>query len=247
MYKNNFNTNSVDKNLLFLYLDVETTGLESTTCGLIEVGGVFEYNGEIIQEFELLINPYTYPFPVEVQEKALAVNNRTIPEIQTFLNQKDCLDWLCQTTKYYTAQFNCNRPFIVGYNVNFDMGFIQAWFNTNNIKFAEHFQYKSIDVLQLVMTLGYLGVIDPFDNNLKDMCLKFDIDLTNAHTAVADIKATRELYKKLLTLLPLATWINPNPDIAHSILNMSKWGSKDLCKRFGIEYYDMKTQYNQVG
>lgn len=240
---NTFNKNSVDKNLLFLYLDVETTGLDSTKAGLVEVSGLFEFQGQILQEFELLINPFTYPREVEIQEKALAVNNRTIPEIQTFLNQKECIDWLCLATKQYTEYYNCNRPFLIGYNTGFDTSFIQEWFNVNNIRFSEYFQYKYIDVLQLSMLLGYMGIIDPFDNNLKDMCLKFGIDLTNAHTAIADIKATRELYHKMLSILPFSGWLNPTSTSMYNLMSVQNWGSKPLIEKLGLQKNDIVKEY----
>jgi DNA polymerase-3 subunit epsilon len=239
----NFNENSVDKNQLFLYLDVETTGLDHKKAALIEVSGIFELNGQVVQEFELLINPYSYPREIEVQEKALAVNNRTTSEIQTFIDQKTCFDWLCTATKQYTDYYKCNRPFIIGYNTNFDIQFIQSWFEVNNAKFVEYFQYKYIDVLQFVMALGYIGLIDMFNNNLKDMCLKLDIELNNAHTALADIKATRELFKKLISLSAINNFINPSTDIFNNFNNISNWGSKQLVSKFGIEKNDIVKQY----
>ncbi len=240
-----FNDNSVDKPIIYLHLDTETTGLDSEKCGLVEVAGLFEMNGQVLNEFELLINPYSYPFPVEVQEKALAVNNRTIPEIQTFNDQAICLDWLISMSQYLINQYQANRIFIVGYNISFDMNFIQAWFKVNNKKFVESFQYKSIDVLQLVMTLSYLGILDPFDNNLKDMCLKFDIDLTNAHTAIADIRATRELFHKLIGTMNFVNLLNPKiqEDNIKLLNSLSHWVSKPMANKLGINQENLKPAF----
>lgn len=240
-----FNENSVDKPIIYLHLDTETSGLDPEKCGLIEVAGLFEMNGQILNEFELLINPYTYPFAVEIQEKALSVNNRTIPEIQTFNDQAQCLNWLIDMSQYLINQYGANRIFIVGYNVKFDVDFIQAWFKANNKKFAETFQYKFIDVLQLVMTLSYLELLDPFDNNLKDMCLKFDVDLTNAHTAIADIRATRDLFHKLIASMNFINLVRPgNQAINGQVLNcMSQWISKPMAVKLGIEQIDIKPKF----
>jgi DNA polymerase-3 subunit epsilon len=238
---NRFIEYSVDKPQLFLYLDVETTGLNSKTCGLIEVAGVFEIGGIIIHEFELLINPYSYPREVEVQEKALAVNNRTIPEIQTFLDQKVAFDYLLQCIEHFENQYRCNNPIIIGYNVNFDVEFIQEWFVVNNIKYASYFNYKYIDVYQLVLNMAYLGIFDIGPNSLKDMCLKLDIDLTNAHTAIADIKATRDLHRKLIGYMQLVNLVNPQENIS-IIKNINHWGSKKICDKLGIEQTDFKKE-----
>lgn len=240
-----YNAFSVDKPMLFLYLDLETTGLNPKTCGIIECAGLFELNGEVVHEFNLLINPYTFPIPggVEVQEKALAVNNRTIPEIQTFINQEEAFKYLLQCIDHFIDNFNCNNPFIIGYNINFDVEFIKEWFLLNNTKYAAYFNYKSIDIYQLVLSMCYLNIFDFGDNNLKDMCLKLDIDLTNAHTALADIKASRLLYKKLIGYMNLVNLVNPQENIS-IIKNIAHWGSKKILSILGIQKTDFKAELN---
>lgn len=242
-----YKEDSRDNQTLFLWLDLETTGLNSKTSGIIEAAGCFELNGEVLKEFELLINPFTYPKQIEVQEKALAVNNRTIPEIQTFLDQKQCLDWLNSWIEYYVTQYGCNRPYIVGYNVGFDVDFIKEWYSANNMKYSLYFQYKFIDVMQHVMLLSYLGVLDPYNNTLKDMCLKFGINIDNAHTAIADIRATRELSQKLVQTHKYVQWLKPAP-IEEGDTNIdsivANWGSKKVTEKLGLAQHDVTKDYN---
>jgi DNA polymerase-3 subunit epsilon len=234
---------SVDNKSLFLWLDTETSGLNPKTCGLIEVAGFFELEGTVFGEFELLMNPFTYPNQIEIQETALAVNNRTIPEIQTFLDQRVCLVWLMETIQYYTTLYKTNRVCIIGYNVKFDVDFIQEWFNANNMKYSLYFQYKYIDIMQQVMFLSYLNIIDPFNNTLKDMCLKFGIDITNAHTAIADIKATYTLSKKLTSITNLIPWINPEIKDINENHNIANWGSKKVTENAGIVKNNIIAQF----
>lgn len=236
-----YNEFSNNKPNLYLYLDIETTGLNKDTCGIIELSGMFEFNDSSIFEFELLINPFSYPKEIEVQEKALAVNNRTIDEIKTFNNQGECLKWLCDTIEYYVTNLGCNNPIILGYNVNFDIEFIKVWFMDNNVKYASYFNYKYIDIYQIVLNFSYLGILDFTDNDLKTMCLKLDVPLTSAHTAIEDIKATRLVHKKLIGLMSLVNIIKPTENL-EILKNIENWGSKNICDKLGLKQTDFKKE-----
>ena len=87
---------------------------------------------------------------------------------------------------------------IVGYNTSFDIGFIKAWFKDNDAKFSDYFTYKDIDVFALVKHLRLFGLmIDCENDKLSTVCKYFGIEI-DAHDAMNDIVATRELYKYIV-------------------------------------------------
>ena len=40
------------------YIDTETTGLDSKTCGIIQLAAIMEIDGEVVSEFETRIRPF---------------------------------------------------------------------------------------------------------------------------------------------------------------------------------------------
>ena len=61
------------------------------------------------------------------------------------------------------------------------------------------FQYKDVDVFALVKHLAFLGHINSDNHRLGTVCDIYGVSLgDNAHDAIADIRATRELYQVLI-------------------------------------------------
>src|SRR5690606_12206909 len=86
---------------------------------------------------------------------------------------------------------------LVAFNTPFDSAFLEAGFEKTDIKNPMH--YHKIDVMPIAFTKLY------HDNRIQYFNLKTLVDhygLTNekAHTALADIKVTFELYKRLLEI-----------------------------------------------
>lgn len=82
---------------------------------------------------------------------------------------------------------------LAGYNVNFDMKFLGALMKRNNMKYTNYFNYYEIDVYGFVKYLE----LPTKNKQLSTVCDFFKVKLDNAHDALADIKATRELYVKM--------------------------------------------------
>lgn len=185
------------------YFDVETTGLDYRTAAMTQIAAIAIIDGEEVDRIALDINPYTYAKDPEVSEKALEVTNKTEEEIRSYPDSRAQFKKFIQFLDRYIDKYNKQDKFTpIGYNSQFDMGFLRDWFDDNKHKFfGSYFVHKDVDVFALVKHLEFLGLLPATKNHkLGTMCEAFGVDLgENAHDAVADIRATRELYQVLVT------------------------------------------------
>lgn len=199
-----------------VYIDTETTGLNPNKHGLREVAVIIEIDGVVKDKQLFKINPWTYRKNdednfVEIDEKALEISgltveditqnkeyqNSTVQQVRLFdlLSKyspgiEDDYDWTDDTKEDYRFQ-------LVGYNVKFDIDFIKAWFkDENTFNFSNIFTHKSLDVFELVKHLKNFNLLDTQNEKLETVCKHFGIQI-NAHNAMDDIAATKELYELL--------------------------------------------------
>lgn len=186
-----------------MYIDVETTGLEKLVHGLVEMAFIIEIDGEVIESGEMLINAFTYSRPCgsKVSPKALEVNGRSIEEIQGFPNSKDqCKGFVAIINKYIDRWDKNDKFKFIGYNVQFDAGFIQEWFKDSGYdNYGQYFCYKTVDPFELIKYLVHLEYLDTGKSqSLVAVSEYFGIEL-DAHKAMSDIYATREIHQLLIS------------------------------------------------
>lgn len=166
-----------------LWLDVETTGLDTNYNGIIQLACIYGKD-----TFEMKIKPFDGCF---YDKKAKEIHGKSKKVIQGYIPEKDAILkfvlWL-QKHQIGREQFS-----IAGYNSRFDQDFITAWFKRHDVNFWVYFNYYDVDVFALVKILD----LGSSNKKLATLCADFDIKL-NAHDAMSDIKATKKLYKKIM-------------------------------------------------
>lgn len=183
------------------YFDVETTGLDKTKAGLTQLAAIVVIDGVEVDQIALDINPASYNREVTIAQEALDVTGKTLEELANYPTSSEQFTKFINFLDKHINKFDKTDKFVpIGYNSQFDMGFMQEWFIDNNHKFfGSYFQYKDVDVFALVKHLAFLGHINSDNHKLGTMCDLFEVSLgNNAHDAIADIKATRELYQLLI-------------------------------------------------
>lgn len=173
------------------FIDVETTGLDPRRHEIIQIGLVLAdqiWTGDKVElkhisEIELKIKPENIE---NADPQALRVNGYTpsdwifaysLPEAMQIFQEKtkDCI--------------------FIAHNVCFDYSFIDHAFYKANIENLMH--YHRLDTLSIAY--ARLGVREETGKySLSTLCDMFGIKNDNAHTALADARATYELFPKLI-------------------------------------------------
>ena len=179
-----------------LYFDTETTGLNPVHNDIIQIAGVIEIDGKIMEEFNLTCQPFSFD---NISKQALEINKRTVDEIREFQKPAFLHADLKKLFSKYVDQYNKNDKFIpAGQNVRFDIDFLHQFFQKNNDKyFGSWLKWQGVDLLALASILQYAGKFTLENLKLETLAKHFRVEL-EAHDALEDIKATRLIIKKAL-------------------------------------------------
>lgn len=185
---------------LVFWFDVETTGIDPDKCDVIELAFLIEANGitregQIIDQGHILIAPRQ---EAQVQQGALDTIGKTLLEIQDYPSAIEAHTNLCLLMDKYCNRYNRNDKFVLaGYNVNFDDSHLRAFFKKCKDKFyGSWFMSCKLDVMSIVAE--WQATAAPMLPNFKlgTLCQHFGIEL-DAHQALSDVTATRQLYYRL--------------------------------------------------
>lgn len=174
-----------------LYFDTETTGKDPKENGLIQLSGIIEIDGEIKEEFNFKMAPFSQDI---VDPEALAVNGTTREEVQKYPDPKEVYKQITTLFAKYVDKFDREDKFYpAGYNVRFDLEFLQNFFLKNGDKFFGSWcNWRSIDALYLMHFIHYMGHLTLENYKLSTVCANYGIPI-KAHDALSDIKATHTL------------------------------------------------------
>lgn len=155
----------------YVVFDIETTGLDVETCEIIEIGAVKIVSGKIIQKFQTLVKPKKL-IPTYLTENVHGISNQMVqdcPRIESVI--KDFFLF-------------CKNAILVGYNVAFDMKFIQNVARNVGINFENKVEDVMVLAKQKIVSKNY---------KLSTIVKKLNITLDNAHRALFDALATAEV------------------------------------------------------
>ncbi len=160
-----------------IILDLETTGSQPMEDDIIEMGALKTINGNIVDVYSQLVKPRKR-IP-EYIVGLTGINNDMLvnaPYIEEVLPR--FLDF-------------CGDNVIVGHNITlFDYRMLKAQANRQGYVFEKY----AIDTL--IIARKFLK--DLPSRKLGDLCEYYNIDLTDAHRAFHDAKATHELLEYLI-------------------------------------------------
>ncbi len=180
------------RNLAFI--DLETTGLDADKHEIIEIGCIIarqvERDGrgndlEVIEEFDLKVKPEH----IETSDpESLKINGYHEMDWMFAVSLEQAMKMLAEKT---------DGAMLVAQNVAFDWLFLEKAFAKTGIE--NKMDFHRIDILS--MAYGKLYHDDRAQRfSLRALCEYFDIKNDRAHSALADIRAEYEVYKKLIEL-----------------------------------------------
>lgn len=180
-----------------IWLDFETSGLDEKTCGITQLAFmILGEDGEVLDMGNYDIKPFE---GAEIQPTALQVTGKTYDQIMGFEDEAVVLEHFLSIVLKHISKTNKDDNFTIGaYNAQFDVKFLAAWLERNKKNFFHYFNYHTNDPLAMLRILRWQGYV-----NIPSLKLSaaykavFDREF-DAHDALADIMATRELYEFLI-------------------------------------------------
>ena len=182
-----------------LFVDTETTGLDSKLNDVIQVAFIIEIDGKVKEKANFIMQPFRYD---TITKEALEVNGLTIKKLITFPKPQETYNQIVTLFDKYINKYDKQDKFSpAGHNVTFDRNMLNQFFLKNGNKyFGSYVDYHLIDTSSLLYLLRYAGKLELESYKLETASKHFKIPL-QAHNAMSDIEATRELIQKLLRYL----------------------------------------------
>jgi DNA polymerase-3 subunit epsilon len=177
-----------------IFIDTETTGLDTEKCGITQLSCILEVNGEVYE-----FNKYVKPFDgASITQEALNITGRTMEELNTFDSESKVFGAFIEFLDEHVSRYDRNdKLHVVGYNVDFDINILIALFKRMGHDYMWSYFKRPTCLFKGIALLQHMGVIEPtYNQKLSTLCEKFYIPL-DAHDSLEDIRATRELYYKV--------------------------------------------------
>ena len=188
----------------FLWLDTETTGLEVTDSAAFELAFILVDAGKVLCERCFFLNPLSET--IKYHEAAGKVHGYSEQDIKTFPAESEQMPKIAQFLEEAMELWKkdgskSEKLVVAGYNVEFDIKHLKALLERNGYKWSDYFSDIVADVFVQVKKAGMQKAL-PYlpDRKLGTVAKHLGVNLDNAHDALADIKATREVAGKLYKL-----------------------------------------------
>jgi DNA polymerase III subunit epsilon len=182
-----------------LFCDVETTGIDSNKHGIIQIAGLIDIDGEIVEEFDIRLKPFKGQM---ISKESMNINGVSIEDLNKFLEPTEGYSKFVEILSKYVSKFDKNdKYFFIGYNSSFDDNFLRALFkNCGDDYYGSYIWWPTIDVS--VFAMEFLKEQRHLFPNFKlgtiAKTLSIPIDETRLHEAKYDSILTREIYRKIV-------------------------------------------------
>lgn len=177
--------------------DTETSGLEAGFNEIISLAGIlYDTRFQEIARISIHAQP---DHAERFHARAKEINGYSEEEWERrgAVSQEDMASQLnAWLIKHY-----CYRVIPMGHNVSFDLNHLEALYHTWDMADAydKLFSYHSLDTVGIAMffDITKFGQLSK-RYNLTELCNRYEVELNNAHDAMADIEATVKVFKKLV-------------------------------------------------
>lgn len=187
-----------------LWCDTETTGLEPENSGAFQVAMLYKYGADKTKAWQRLffMNPLDEEKGIIYHEEAYNTHGVKKETIEGYAKAADIMPviatFLMDYGKGFADEGKFEKLFFAGYNPAFDWKHLDALFRRyTEYKMSDFFEPKLLDVLEQVKRATAMGKLNTLNKKLTTVCKSLEIPLENAHDAMGDIEATRELAVRL--------------------------------------------------
>lgn len=175
-----------------IWLDCETSGLDKDRNGIISLAAMAEIEGKVVDSRTFTMNPVGR----DLEDGALQVNGFTREQVASFKDWKAVKVEFCTWLDSFVSKFDKeDKATAAGYNIiTFDLGFLESWFLACGDKYLySYFDRFPLDVYRMVPMLEWSGLNNLPNRKLGTVCKALGVELVDAHEAMSDVVATREL------------------------------------------------------
>ena len=184
------------KEIVKLFYDLETTGLNHKRNCIHQLSGLIEVNGEVVEEIDLKLAPH--PKAV-IDADALKAGNVTMAQIIKYPEWKSQYRAFLSTISKYVDRYKSTEKIkLIGYNnASSDNDFLRRLFElANNNYFGAFFWSDSVDVMVLASEFLEYKRDQMKSFKLKTVAaeLGIEVDESKLHNSSYDIELTRKVY-----------------------------------------------------
>ena len=193
-----------------LYVDTETTGLNPQEHGLVQLAMIMDIDGIAVDIALFTIQPFPTDRVEVYWNDVRTINVREAEGFKLPIVGLDTSDLITRPTPFeaiddiilfldkYISKFDkTDKASISGYNIQYDIDFLSAFFKkVGNFYLGSYLYWQKLDVLHKIYQIAYKHNL-VFENfKLATICNYFAIPITE-HDALSDITATRNLWNLL--------------------------------------------------
>ena len=189
MLKNRF------RKYLPVVVDLETGGFDYENSAVLEIAITL-----IEEEDKQLLVGETHRYHIEpydgliVEDESLEFTKIKLDHpLRNAVSEEIALKELFKIINVHKNKYECSRAILVGHNAHFDLSFLKAATNRNNIKKSPFHSFSVLDTV----TLGALATNQTV---LAKICesLNVEYDSKEAHSAAYDSDVTAKVFCKII-------------------------------------------------
>jgi DNA polymerase III subunit epsilon len=182
-----------------IFLDTETTSANKDRCGVFQIAGIIDINGETAEQFDIRSNI----FPEDlVEEEAFISNGCSLDKLNAYPTPREAFNSFREILRKYVNQYDKKDKFIaIAYVADFDNTVLRNFFLKNGCEFfGSFFWHPWIDVMNLAAYV-YQDRRNELENFKMATVAKFlgiGVDQNKCHDAYYDVEIARKMYYSLI-------------------------------------------------
>ncbi len=176
----------------YIVFDCETGGLDPKVNPITEIA-LLAFSGEDFKEiskYETFIAPYG---AMQYEPKALEITKISMDMIQGGKPFKTVVKELMSFFKDVKRKGR-NKPLLIAHNAKFDKGMVEALFQEAGKDLYDFVEPVYLDT----MWLSRLKDPEKKKHNLGTVCEREGVELVNAHRAMDDVEATKQVFSSII-------------------------------------------------
>lgn len=188
------------RGFLPVVVDVETGGFNEQTDALLQIAAVLIDIDEAGQYYCAdTIACHVNPFEgARLEPKSMEVNGIDVDHpFRMAVDEKIALPKIFKAARNALKKHKCTKAILVGHNANFDLKFINAAAERNNIKRNPFHPFSTFDTVSLA---GLVYGQTVLARSVK--AAQLDWDANEAHSAIYDAEMTAALFCKIINDTP---------------------------------------------